>query len=243
MSATLLLLTLIIVLAHFVETVTGFGATVIALALGVYVMSLNDLLVTLVMLGLLQSVYLVAIGYRHIEVRLLLRKILPLCGLGLAAGVYVSSRLETPLLQRLLGAFVMAVAFFELGRLLRRQASARSLNPIKASALLLAAGIFHGIFASGGPLIVYYTSREIDDKRVFRATLSLLWLVLNSVLLVTFIAANRFNSSQAMLAGQLSIGLVAGISLGEMWHHRIDMRTFRLVVQGVLIVTGIVLVM
>ena len=238
---TILLLTLIIILAHFIETVTGFGATVIALALGVHLVSLNDLVVTLVLLGLLQSLYLVVRGHGLIELRLLLKNVLPLCGLGLAVGAYVSNRLETPVLQRILGVFVVAVAVLELGRLLRKQANTRRLNPLAARALLLGAGFFHGIFASGGPLIVYYASREIEEKRVFRATLSLLWLVLNSVLLGTFIFAGRLGSSQVVLAGQLAVGLVLGIVLGELWHHRISPRAFRLVVQGVLVVIGLVL--
>jgi len=201
------------------------------------------LVVSLVMLGLLQSVYLVACGRRFIEVRLLFRNILPLCALGLLAGACLSNGLETALLQSILGVFVVAVAILELCRLLISRDRAPRINPIAARILLLGAGFFHGIFASGGPLIVYYASREIDEKRVFRATLSLLWLVLNSVLLCTFIATDRLSSSQVALAGQLAIGLVVGIVLGELWHERIDSRSFRLVVQGVLVITGIVLLL
>jgi len=57
------LLSLIIVAAQIVETVTGFGATVIALALGVHIVPIETLVVALVLIGLLQSLWLVARGF------------------------------------------------------------------------------------------------------------------------------------------------------------------------------------
>jgi uncharacterized membrane protein YfcA len=241
MTITLALLILIVILAHFIETVTGFGATVIALALGVHLVGLNDLMVVLVLLGLSQSAYLVLRGYRHLALGLLFKKIVPLCGLGLAVGMYAGSELEAPHLQTILGAFLVFVALWELRRLLGSQKGRQSPNPIASRALLLVAGFFHGILASGGPLVVYYASRTIHDKRVFRATLSLLWLILNGILLFTFVSTGRVNSSQFLLAGQLLVGLLAGIALGELSHRRINERTFRLAVQGVLVVTGLLL--
>ncbi|MBM3176333.1 MAG: sulfite exporter TauE/SafE family protein, partial [Chloroflexi bacterium] len=82
MALTLFLLGCILVLAHTAETILGFGCTLIALALGVYLLPLETLVPMLVILGLLQSIWLVARWYRHIDWRTLLLQILPLAVVG-----------------------------------------------------------------------------------------------------------------------------------------------------------------
>jgi len=82
----LLFLEVIVLGAHAVETITGFGATVIAVALGAAFMGLDTLIPTLVMVALVQSLYLVLRGFSHIRWKLLLTKVLPYGLPGLAAG-------------------------------------------------------------------------------------------------------------------------------------------------------------
>jgi uncharacterized protein len=82
------LLILVLVFAHAVETVLGFGATIITLALGIYIFSLDTMLPVLVILGLLQSLWLVVRWFRYIRWRVLLLHILPAVVVGMAIGIY-----------------------------------------------------------------------------------------------------------------------------------------------------------
>ena len=50
-------------------------------------------------------------------------------------------------------------------------------------------GFVHGLFGTGGPMIVYVVRRRLADKRAFRSTLAVLWLVLNIGLLSKFALA------------------------------------------------------
>ena len=56
-----------------VESVLGFGATVIACGLGAHFFPVDRLVVMLVLLALLQSAFLVARWFRHIEWSRMLR--------------------------------------------------------------------------------------------------------------------------------------------------------------------------
>ena len=56
---SLILLAAILIFAHTVETVLGFGATMIAIALGIYILPLDFLLPVLVILAILQSAWLI----------------------------------------------------------------------------------------------------------------------------------------------------------------------------------------
>ncbi len=238
---TLCVLAVIVVGAQLVETATGFGATVMALALGAHFLPLDTWVVTLVLIALLQSSWLVARNVRHIELGLLLKRILPLCALGLVVGRMLFSVLDLAGLQVVLGCFVVTVAVLELVRLQRGKAAGAALPAPVAGGLLLGGGIVHGLFASGGPLVVYYVSRRLPDKRRFRATLSLLWLLLNTTLAITHGASGRLNGATLQLAGAILPALVMGIVLGEILHKRMNDLLFRKVVQGVLLVTGVFL--
>jgi len=137
---------------------------------------------------------------------------------------------------------VIAVSLAELVRLHRRPAGARRQSPWAAFAFLLGGGVFHGLFASGGPLIVSYASRAIPDKRSFRATLSVLWLILNAALLVSYLLDGKVEGEPLRLAALLLPALAAGIAAGEIAHARVNEMQFRKIVQAVLFVTGVFLI-
>jgi len=239
---TWFLLSLVLIIAHSVESTTGFGCTVIALALGAHLYPIEELIVVLVMIGGLQSAWLVVRGFRTINWRLLFTRILPACVVGLPAGAYLFHDLGGEQLKIVLGIFIIIISSAEIYRLYRRKESPRPLPTGPGVALLVLGGFIHGIFASGGPLVVYYSSRQIADKAAFRSTLSMLWLLLNSALLTTYIMYGSFEHSSAMLTVKLLPALLVGIIVGEILHTRVNESTFRKVVQFVLLFTGIFLI-
>lgn len=240
-SMTLVLLGTIVVFAQTVETVTGFGGTVMSLSLGAHLVSVEKLVVSLVLVNVVQNGWLVARGLRHLQLRLLLTRILPLCGAGLAIGALLFHKLGSSGLKPVLGAFVVVMAVLELVRLFRTTRQPAALRPLSAAVLLVGGGIFHGLFASGGPLVVYFASRAMPDKHAFRATLSLLWLVLNTVLIVSFVLAGKVDRPAMVVAAAILPALVVGILVGELVHRRVDELKFRKIVQGVLLMTGVFL--
>jgi hypothetical protein len=238
---TLVLLCAVVALAHLVVTVTGFGATVIALALGVHLVPLPVLLPSLVVVGVVQSAYLVARHRRHVDWRSLLTRILPFAGLGLVIGAALYHLLAAPALKSLLGVFVIGVAAYRLWQLRHDGPPAPPQALPVAAALLVGGGVFHGLFASGGPLIVTYAARAVPDKAAFRVTLAVLWLTLNSALIVSYVATAALDRGKLVTAAWLLPGLLAGVVVGELLHHRIPERGFKLAVQVLLLATGLVL--
>ncbi len=230
-----------VVFAQAVETVAGFGGTVLALALGVHVVPLERLVVALVIVGWLQSAWNVGRGHRAISFRVLLGRILPLAGAGLAAGAFAFSALGDVGLELVLGAFVVVVSALELYRLFRRPAAPRPLHPALSAALLAGGGVFHGLFASGGPLIVLFASRALPEKAAFRATLSALWLTMNTVLLASYALSGRLDRETGTLAASLLPALAVGIVAGEALHARVDELAFRRLSQGILLGVGVLL--
>jgi uncharacterized membrane protein YfcA len=230
----------IVVLANTAEAVTGFGGTIIVVTLAAHLYGIGFLVPTILPINLAISVYLIARYHARVDRKELLRRILPLTGLGLPIGYALFRVLGTEWLRRGYGAFVFAVALVQLALTLRAKDGPRGPRPgpATAAAFLVSGGIIHGLYASGGPLVVLYASRAIRDKGAFRSTLSALWLVVNTVLVAVHVAGGSINAATAKASVYLLPSLVLGIALGEFLHDRIDERRFRLVVFALLVVAG-----
>ncbi|MBI2889819.1 MAG: sulfite exporter TauE/SafE family protein [Nitrospirae bacterium] len=229
----------VIVLAHATETATGFGATIIAASLGAHWAPLESWILTLILLGWLQSAWLAARGWRQIDRGVLLRRILPVTAAGLPLGYFGLRAFETPVLQVMLGGFVVAVAGIELLRLRGGNGVPAPLGTVSGTGVLFAGGIVHGMFATGGPLVVYYASRRMAEKGAFRATLAALWLCLNTVLIATHAFSGALGRAALTQAALLVPAVAAGILAGEVLHRRVPEQAFRVVVQVLLIGVGV----
>jgi uncharacterized membrane protein YfcA len=236
------LLVLVLIFAHTVETVLGFGATIIALALGIFIFPLETILPVLVILGFLQSLWLVARWFKYIRWRVLLLSILPAATIGMAIGISYRTLVGnyTQLLI-LLGVFVMAVSLMEIILIYRTRAAGGGLPWYLGWPILIGGGIFHGIFASGSPLIIYYSSRELKEPAEFRATISMLWLILAVVLIVNLYSIGQINVNTLATTGIVLPGLILGIIFGS----RMTFRTlvFKVLIYALLFVAGLLLVL
>ncbi|HEY4220965.1 MAG TPA: hypothetical protein VGO62_06475, partial [Myxococcota bacterium] len=114
----------VVALAFTIEGALGFGATVVALALGALVAPHRDLLPSLVPANMLLSLSIAARGFRVIDKRLLLTGIVPFMALGLPAGLALARVVDGGMLARAFGALVVTLAVLQLVRSLRSSAPA-----------------------------------------------------------------------------------------------------------------------
>jgi len=235
------LLVLVLIFAHTVETVLGFGATIIALALGIFIFPLETILPVLVILGFLQSLWLVVRWFKYIRWPVLLLNILPAAIIGMAIGISYRTLVGnyTQLLI-LLGVFVMAVSVMEIVLIYKTRSAGGSLPWYLGWPILIVGGIFHGIYASGSPLIIYYSSRQLKEPAEFRATISMLWLILAVILVVNLYSIGQINVNTLATTGIVLPGLILGIVFGS----RMTFRTlvFKVLIYTLLFVAGLLLV-
>ena len=99
---------------------------------------------------------------------------------------------------------------------------------------VVGAGFVHGVFATGGPVLVWALGQQPLDKAAFRATLQVVWFTLNSVLMLTFLAEGRANASTLLGTATLLPTAGLGIAVGHWLHDRVDEVRFRTAVWGAL---------
>ena len=234
----LLALIVVVTLAYAIQTAAGFGATVLSVTVGAFLMPIPELVPLLVPLSLAQTLW---IGLRHrkqVNTTYLFSRILPLMGAGMLVGFSVLSGLENDTLKLAFAAMILLLSARELIATLRGRSGGAS-SPVTEVLALLSAGLVHGIYATGGPLLVYAASRRQMDKSTFRSTLIVVWFPLNVVLCAQLIAVGRLTTAQAPTIGILLLALPAGMWLGERIHNRIDEERFRLLIFGLLGAAGL----
>jgi uncharacterized membrane protein YfcA len=109
-------------------------------------------------------------------------------------------------------------------------------------AAMLGAGVVHGIYAAGGPLLVYAVGREGLGKKEFRSTLSMVWILLNIILITRFLRAGDYDPTVALDIALLVPTVPLGILMGEWVHHKVDERRFRIAVLILLAAAAISLI-
>ncbi|HEY0881112.1 MAG TPA: sulfite exporter TauE/SafE family protein [Archangium sp.] len=232
----------IVFLSFLVEAATGFGSMVVALTLGALWFTVPELLGWLIPVNMVLSAYLVTRGRRDVQWRFLGTRMIPLMAVGLGVGTLVAAKAnEASWLKAVFGVFVIGVAAWQLKTALRPSGDARPLPGPARVAALFGAGVIHGIFATGGPLAVFVSARELPEKAAFRATLSTLWLALNTLVLPRLVLEGQVTVTTLQTSALMLLSLGAGIAAGEWIHHRIAEGGFRIAVAGLLLAAGCVL--
>jgi uncharacterized membrane protein YfcA len=200
---------------------------------------LPQLLPILVPLSVVMTSYLVLKNRRHIEWHALTRLILPLMMTGTLTGYLLMPSLGDSGLEILLGCLIVWFAGRELIRIIGGQVA----NPHgqkTTRGLIFTAGVAQGLFASGGPLLVYSLAGTSMNKGQIRATLVTVWLTLNLTLTGLYLLDGRLEANAHRIAWYLPM-LVIGVVVGDFLHHRLNEDLFRRGVYGVLLITGALL--
>ncbi|HUH02015.1 MAG TPA: sulfite exporter TauE/SafE family protein [Kofleriaceae bacterium] len=240
MDTTLLAVGGVLFVAYAAQTISGFGATVIALALGAQLLPIPALLLLVVPLTFLQTGYIAVRHRTGIDWRFLGLRILPLMSLGVIGGILITPYLEGGWLRTGFAALVLLLSGRELWLLLGpRRGLGRPLPRPVAAAMIGAAGVIHGVYATGGPLLVYAVTRSGMAKHAFRSTITVVWIPLNVLLMISYVQQGAFDREVLEAIAWVSPSVPLGIVAGELLHHRVDQRRFNIITFALLCAAAI----
>ena len=103
---------------------------------------------------------------------------------------------------------------------------------------VLLAGVIHGMFISGGPLLIIYAVRKLPDKNRFRATLSLIWICLDLYLIIKQYAAGLLTASTLSITALGIPMLLLGVLLGGILAKKMSQALFLKLTYVLLIISG-----
>jgi hypothetical protein len=200
------------------------------------------LLPVLVPLDLLVNLFIVTRHHRFIQQSLMFRKILPAMGFGLILGIVIFHLFQGSILKKLFGLLVILLAGRELLRLFRHEIRHNIFSDLTSSIYIVGAGLIHGMYASGGPLLIYTLGKLNLTKSAFRSTLGAVWLIFSVILTASYIFGGIFTMDSLKYIGMLFPIIITGICFGEWLHHHINEDTFKIIVFAVLLLAGVAIV-
>lgn len=247
MTLQTILFFVVILLCNIMHGITGFAGTILAMPFGIMLVGYDVAKPILNVLAIISGVYIFVGRYRSVSWREL-AKIVAVMALGIFGGIYIRGLFvgRESILYKILGIFVIVLAVQGLWKSLRPAPSAepKAAGQGRAAALLadlilVAAGIVHGIFVAGGPLLTSYMTKRNMDKETFRATISTCWVFLNSLILVSDIRAGLW-TPYLLKIQLLSIPfLLLAMWIGSKLVARMSQDLFMKITYALLFISGL----
>lgn len=244
-----ILFLLVILLSNVIQGITGFAGTILAMPPSLMLVGYPVAKPVLNVLGLLSGIYVFAGNYKRVCWKEL-KKIVAVMAVGIIGGILIKGLFEgkDQILYKLLGVFIIFLSvqgWLSLQKGGEKQESgAAVLAPATGDSpvlylILALAGIAHGIFVSGGPLLISYLTKKIRDKVSFRATISTVWVFLNSMILVDDIRAGLWNAQLCKIQLISIPFLLLGMFVGGKLYARMSQRLFMMITYVLLFISGI----
>ena len=227
----------VISVTHFLSALTGFGCTILAMPFLIPVLGIEVAKPLLLIMGTLQPLFIVVYARKYIRWDIL-KIILILSGIGLPLGFYLYAYLPQGILLITLGVVMLFASFMGLARLKGIQFNA--IPNIVLLILVFIGGILQGAFVSGGPLIVIYASMVLTDKDEFRVSLSVLWLILNSITIAQSLITNQFTPDVNTLILWNIPFLIIAVWYGNVLASKISKRVFDYILNIILLMGGVI---
>jgi uncharacterized membrane protein YfcA len=224
--------------AYIVRGMSGFGTSLVAIPLLVFIMPIHSAVPLMSLLGLGAMLMLGVRDRGHVRWDEMWRLLGPTL-LGVLAGVYVFSLLEARLMQKLLGAFIATyAAYMVLAQFLRPpsgQCSTRWAYPAG-----FAGSVVDSMFGGGGGLlVVIYMHRRGYAMVAFRATLAVLWLLELIVRVGGYAVSGFYDARLLWLALLLAPAMFVGNALGERITRTMSQQAFTRVLAVVLMAAAV----
>jgi len=235
-----ILFLIVVLVTNIIQGITGFAGTVLAMPPSVLLVGFETAKPILNVLGILAGVYVVVTSYKYINKKEFI-KCISVMLVGIIGGIFLRSLFtgNPSVLYKILGAVVISVGLFGCYKLfIKKSEEPVKQNPVLSYALLIGSGIVHGMFVCGGPLLVSYLTGKLPDKKEFRATISAIWVVLNTIIMFDDIRAGYFNPDLLILLAVSAAVMFGGMVIGSILYKKMSRELFMKITFILLVISG-----
>ena len=229
---TTALFAIILMLVNIIQAITGFAGAPLAMPLCIALVGISDAKASITLIFLLSSAVVTFSNLKYIAWKKLAVMIL-LMIIGIIPGLWLYDKLPIKALMIIYAVIVILIGIWKL--------LARNSGDLKKPwtyVTLIMAGIMQGMFTSGGPFVALYASSEIKEKKIFRATVSSVWTILNIYLCWNMYRQGMYTENACQLTLWSLLPVAAGIVMGSLINRKIKQTTFLKLVYVLLILSG-----
>lgn len=231
---------IVILLSNIVQGITGFAGTILAMPPSLMLVGYDLAKPILNILGLLSGVYVLVTHGKYVNWKEVKKIVLIMMG-GIIGGIFLKILFveREAMLYRLLGIFIVFLAIQGFYKLYGKKIENKKNVQRGTVPLLLSAGAVHGMFVCGGPLLIGYLSNKIKEKVSFRATISVVWIILNSIILFDDIRIGLWDINTCKLLLVSIPVLILGMYIGAKLYSKISQELFMKITYVLLMISGI----
>lgn len=233
---------IVIFLANIIQGITGFAGTILAMSPSIMLVGYHTAKPILNVLGILAGLIIMIRGYKHVEWSEI-KKIVPIMIVGIVIGIPLKPVFASNMrvLYIIFGVFILWLAF--KGLFLKNRTLLDRGGKATDILLLITAGLIHGLFVSGGPLLIEYVSRKVMNQQKFRTTLSAVWVVLNTIILVDDIRYGYWNGGMVVKLICSVPLFLAGIGIGSVLCKKMSRGLFMFLTYILMAFSGVMLLL
>lgn len=222
-------------LAYTLQAITGFAGNIFAMPVGTHLMGLSSSVAVLNIMGFFACGLLAVLNLKSIQWREL-GKIVGVMTPFVLLGIWLDTLLPLEVLLKIFGVVVIAIGVRNLVR--KKQ---KFMREWMLWVVLAGAGLIQGMFVSGGALLVIYAVQKISDKEKFRATLSMVWAILNGLYAAVAYFQGSFTHDVIVTVGICIPLAVLATVIGSALQKKISQEKFLKLTYVMLVAIGVVL--
>ena len=222
-----ILVLIILFAANLLQAITGFAGTLISMPPVLKLIGAGEAKALLNAIAQISSLMIVCTGFKYINWKEFF-KIFGCMVCGMVVGIRIYNRFPLNQLLIFYGVMIMIIALKKM-----------FIKEKKEKTMPIWAGIIHGMFVSGGALLVIYAAAVLKDKQEFRATVALIWVTTGCYITGIQVVTGNFNSHVIWL---LLIGIIpvfAGTVIGTKLVKIIPQEIFMKLTYILLLLSGI----
>lgn len=220
---------------NMIQTIGACAGSMLAMPFAILLLGADSARVVVNAVGFVSFVYPLLRCYRDIDWREVVK-----IGIFMAIGVTCAQLWIDVLYQDfILLLYSLLVIAAALRNFLMKKALA--LPQTVDYLILLAAGVIHGAFLSGGALLILYSMSHLRGKNAQRGTLSFIWLLLNGYMLILFTRQGLYTGANLHWVLIGLIPAMLGVFLGDRLQQRLDGERFRFFTNCMVLLSGLVL--
>jgi uncharacterized protein len=196
------------------------------------------------LIGIVSSIAIAGHGRRHVDWREFVN-LLPGCAIGILAGLFVFKALDTVLLARALGAFIIVYAAYSWW-LSTRPAGTKP--PVRENILRPVASVLSGIVGTVfGAMATIFFAMYMDagqmGKDAFRATMSAMILTISIARTAGYAAVGELTLDSLILCAASIPMMGVGLLVGDRLHTGLSPIAFQRLVCILLALCGVALLL
>lgn len=227
---------LVVLITNIIQGITGFAGTVLAMPFSILLLGIDVAKPVLNIVTIVACGIIVIKSYKHIVWNEFFKMSIIML-IGVFIGEYLYSIFSVDILLTIYAVFVIIIA-------LKGLFVTKEFNLCEAVliTIVLAAGIIHGMFISGGPLLIIYAVKKIKNKEQFRATLSPVWIVLNVYILTKQLIGGVINATIMETVVIAIPALLIGVIIGNRLAEKMSQKAFLKLSYILLLISGVSLI-